>query len=379
MLWRRTMTIKKQIPFFNYPALFKLKEKEIMDTFHDVLSRGAYILQKDLFEFENHIKEFLNVKHCFGVADGTNALILALRAAGIGHGVEVIVCSHTYIATAASVHYVGAKPVLVECGADHMIDPNDVERAITDKTKAIMPTQLNGRTCDMDALQTVADKHSLLIIEDAAQALGSKFKDKCAGTFGIAGTFSFYPAKLLGCFGDGGAVVTNDDEVAKNLSLLRDHGRNEDGEVVAWGTNSRLDNIQAAILDMKLKTYGEDMERRRQIAGIYHERLCDLKDITLPPGPHQDRRHYDVYQNYEIESGHRDDLKSFLAEKGVGTIIQWAGKAVHQFKGLGFDDVKLPIVEKMTSRFLMLPMHTALNDDEVEYICDSIHSFYKSH
>ena len=372
------MQNNKNIPFFNYPALFRLKEKEIMNTFHDVLSRGAYILQKDLFEFEDHIKEFLNVKHCFGVADGTNALILALRAAGVGHGAEVIVCSHTYIATAASVHYVGGKPVLVECGPDHMINPNDIKRAITDKTKAIMPTQLNGRTCDMDALQVIADKHNLLIIEDAAQALGSKFKGKCAGTFGTAGTFSFYPAKLLGCFGDGGAVVTNDDKVANKLSLLRDHGRNEEGEVVAWGTNCRLDNIQAAILDLKLKTYDEDMARRREIARMYHKRLAVLSDLILPPGPDEDSIHFDVYQNYEIESGHRDELKSYLSENGIGTIIQWAGKAVHQFKGLGFDDVMLPVVEKMTSRFLMLPMHTALNNDEVEYICDCIHSFYKT-
>src|SRR3989339_359234 len=200
-----------KIPFFNYPALFKSQEKEIMASLHDVLSRGAYIMQKDLSQFEENIKKFLDVKHVFGVADGTNALILALCAAGIGQGDEVILSSHTYIATAASVHFVGAVPVLVECGQDHMIDPDSVKKAITDKTKAIMPTQVNGRTCDMDALQKIADQHRLVVIEDAAQAIGSRFKGRAAGTFGLAGTFSFYPAKLLGCFGDGGAVVTNDD------------------------------------------------------------------------------------------------------------------------------------------------------------------------
>ena len=234
------MKSKRNIPFFNYPALFKTQEKEIMDTLHDVMSRGAYILQKDLEEFENNIKELIGVKHVFGVADGTNALILALRAADIGAGDEVIMSSHTYIATAASAHFVGAKPVLVECGADHMIDPESVEKAITDKTRVIMPTQLNGRTCDMDALHAIADKYGLIIIEDAAQALSSKFRGKCAGTFGLAGTFSFYPAKVLGCFGDGGAVVTNDDEMARKLYLLRDHGRNDEGEVVTWGTNSNF-------------------------------------------------------------------------------------------------------------------------------------------
>jgi dTDP-4-amino-4,6-dideoxygalactose transaminase len=364
------------IPFFNYPALFKSQEKEIMDTMHDVMSRGAYILQRDLVEFENNVKKYLNVKHVFGVADGTNALILALRAAGIGRGDEVILCSHTYIATAAAVHFVDAVSILVECGADHMIDPDKVEKAVTDKTKVIMPTQLNGRTCDMDALQKIADRHGLIIIEDSAQALGSKFKGKSAGTFGVAGTFSFYPAKVLGCFGDGGAVVTNDDKMAEQLLLLRDHGRNEEGEVVAWGTNCRLDNLQAAILNLKLKTFDKDIARRREIAAMYHKALKDIPDLALPPAPDEDEKHFDVYQNYELESGHRDKLKDYLAEKGIGTIIQWGGKAVHQFKGLGFDDVRLPVVEKMTSRFLMLPMHTALSDEDVKYICDCVLDFY---
>ena len=370
------MEPSRTIPFFNYPALFKAQEQEIMNTLHNVMQRGAYILQRDLEEFEENIKKLIGVKHVLGVADGTNALILSLRAAGVGHGDEVIMSSHTYIATAASAHFVGAKPVLVECGADHMIDPESVERAVTNKTRVIMPTQLNGRTCDMDVLQEIADKHGLVIIEDAAQALSSMYKGKCAGTFGLAGTFSFYPAKVLGCFGDGGAVVTNDDEIAERVALLRDHGRNEEGEVVTWGTNSRLDNIQAAILNVKLKTFKKDMERRREIASMYDQALKNIDDLILPPAPDADERHYDVYQNYELESGHRDELKSFLAEHGIGTIIQWGGKAVHQFKGLGFDDVHLTIVEKMTNRFLMLPMHTALTDEDVGYICDCVKEFY---
>ena len=372
------MNYKRSVPFFNYPALFKMQEKEIMDALHDVMSRGAYILQRDLERFEENIKELIGVKHVLGVADGTNALVLSLRAAGVGHGDEVIMSSHTYIATAASAHFVGATPVLVECGADHMIDPESIERAITDNTRVIMPTQLNGRTCDMDALQAIADEYGLIIIEDAAQALSSKFRGRCAGTFGLAGTFSFYPAKLLGCFGDGGAVVTNDDKIAEHVALLRDHGRNDDGEVVTWGTNSRLDNIQAAILNMKLKTFTNDMERRREIASMYDQALREIDDLVLPPAPDADGRYYDVYQNYELESGHRDELKSFLAERGVGTIIQWGGKAVHQFQGLGFDDVRLPVVEKMTSRFLMLPMHTALTDEDVGYVCDCIVDFYST-
>lgn len=369
--------MSKSVPFFNYPALFKKQEKEIMNVIHDVLSRGAYILQKDLADFEENIKSLIGVKYVFGVADGTNALILALYAAGIQPGDEVIMCSHTYIATAASAHFTGAKPVLVECGPDHMIDPSSVEQAISDKTRVIMPTQLNGRTCDMDALQTIAEKYGLLIIEDAAQALCSKFKQKCAGTFGTAGTFSFYPAKLLGCFGDGGAVVTNDDAIAEKLFLLRDHGRNQDGLVVTWGTNCRLDNLQAAILNLKLNTFQQDIERRREIASMYHDALQDIEGLTLPPAPDDNGPHFDVYQNYELESDRRDDLKRYLADKGIGTIIQWAGTAVHQFNGLGFEDINLPVVDQMTRRFLMLPMHTALSNEDVEYVYSCIRQFYQ--
>jgi len=157
------MNYKRSIPFFNYPALFKAQEKEIMDALRDVMSRGAYILQRDLEEFEENIKKLIGVKHVLGVADGTNALMLSLRAADVGHGDEVIMSSHTYIATAASAHFVGAKPVLVECGADHMINPESVKRAITDNTRVIMPTQLNGRTCDMDTLQAIADEYGLIM------------------------------------------------------------------------------------------------------------------------------------------------------------------------------------------------------------------------
>jgi len=230
----------------------------------------------------------------------------------------------------------------------------------------------------MDGIMKIADKHGLLVIEDAAQAFGSQFDGRYAGTYGKAGAFSFYPAKMLGCFGDGGAVVTNDDDMANKISLMRDHGRNEDGEIVAWGTNCRLDNIQAAILDMKLKTFDKDISRRREIALIYDESLRSTEDLILPPAPDENKQHFDVYQNYELESGHRDELKEFLSQKGIGTIIQWGGKAVHQSKNIGFEDVRLPVTERMTSRFLMLPMHTALSNEDVEYICDCIHEFYSS-
>jgi len=366
---------KRSVPFFNYPYHFTRDEQAYLDIIREVGRRGAFILQKDLEELERNLAEFLGVKYALGVANGTDGLILALRAAGIGAGDEVIFCSHTYIATAASIHFAGAVPVPVEVGSDHMIDPDSVEAAVTPRTKAILPTQLNGRTCDMDALAAIAEKHGLLIVEDAAQALGSRFRGRCAGTFGVSAATSFYPAKLLGSFGDAGAVFTNDDGVYQRLYELRDHGRNQHGEVVSWGLNSRLDNLQAAILNHKLKTYDREIDRRRQIAAIYRQGLGDLAQVRLPPGPDGDDAHFDVYQNYELEADDRDGLQAWLKGKGIGTLIQWGGKAVHQFAELGFPQ-KLPKTDDFFRRCLMLPMNTSLSDQDVEHVCRSVREFY---
>jgi dTDP-4-amino-4,6-dideoxygalactose transaminase len=365
----------KTIPFFPYADLFKRDEAALTEVMMGVCRRGAYIQQQECRDFDANLAKFMGVKHAFGVANGTDAILIGLKAVGIGPGDEVILPSHTYIATAASVHLVGATPVLAECGPDHMLDAADVAKRITPRTKAIMPVQLNGRTCDMDALQAVADKHGLMIVEDAAQGLGSRFKGRCAGTFGKFGTISFYPAKLLGCFGDGGAIVTNDDEVAGRIALLKDHGRNAEGRVVAWGYNSRLDNMQAAVLDYKLKSYPKDMERRRAVAARYQAGLGDLPELTLPPAPDADKRHFDVYQNYELEADRRDELRAHLDSRGIKTIIQWAGTPVHQFKELGFT-VKLPVTDKFFTRCMMLPMNVVVSDDELDYIVSAIRSFY---
>lgn len=371
-----TVLNRREIPFFNYQALFASQESGLMAVLSDVMARGAYILQKDLADFEQQLKRYLGVRYAYGVADGTNGLKLGLLAIGVGPGDEVIVPSHTYIASAAAVHFVGAKPVLVECGRDHLIDPDSAERAVTSRTKAIMPVQLNGRTADMERIQAIARKHGIQVVEDAAQALGSRYRGKYAGTFGAFGTFSFYPAKVLGCFGDGGAVVTNDERVGEQLALLRDHGRNAEGEVVAWGTNCRLDNIQAAVLSFKLKSFERDLERRREVARLYDEGLRDVPELLLPPPPDSDPEHHDVFQNYEIEAESRDELKAHLQDAGIRTIVQFGGKAVHQHRNLGFDDVRLPATEKLYTRALLLPMNTTLSDDDVSYIVDQIRRFY---
>jgi dTDP-4-amino-4,6-dideoxygalactose transaminase len=373
---QETTQQKMEIPFFRYPHVFGQQRDEILAAMTKVMERGSFILQDELKQFEQQIAVFSGAKYAIGMANGTDTLFLALKAAGVGSGDEVILASHTYIATAAAVHFAGGTPVLVECGPDHIIDAAAVAAAVTPRTKVIMPTQLNGRTADMDALQTIARKHGLLIIEDAAQALGSKFKGQCAGTFGFAGSISLYPAKVLGCFGDGGLLFSNDAATNAKLKQLRDHGRNDDGLVVRWGMNSRLDNLQAAVLLTKLKIYPQEMERRRQLARLYRAGLEDLEDMVLPPGPDNDPNHFDIYQNYEVEAGRRDALRAHLAEKGVRSIIQWAGTPVHQFKDLGLPKFNLPATDRLFQRCLLLPMNTSLTDAEIGYICETIRQFY---
>jgi dTDP-4-amino-4,6-dideoxygalactose transaminase len=369
------MLNRRQIPFFDYPALFAELDQEITAAVRDVFARGAYIMQRDLFEFESELAGYLGAKHVIGVADGTMGLLLPLLSLKLQRVDEVIVPTHTFVASAAAIHHAGATPVLVDCGRDHLIDPAALERAITPRTRGIMPVHLNGRTADMEAIGAIARKHGLFIVEDACQALGSRFKGRPAGTFGLAGSISFYPSKTLGCFGDGGCIVTNDDTVAEQIRLLRDHGRGSDGVVCAWGYNSRLDNVQAAILRIKLRRYDSYIARRRALAGLYQTRLGCIAQLTLPPAPDADGAHFDIFQNYEIEARDRERLREFLEERGIKTIIQWNGKLIHQFHKLGFKG-EMPYADKMVERFMLLPMNTALTDDDVSYICDCIGDFY---
>ena len=367
----------QKIPFFNYPALFEQREKEYLEVVHSVLKRGAYIMQAELLDFEDRLASYLGVNHAIGVADGTMALLISLKAAGVREGDEVIVPSHTFVASAAAIHHAGATPVLVECAQDHLIDHNSILSAISAKTKAIMPVQLNGRVANMDPVLAIAKKHGLLIIEDSCQALGAKFDGRYAGTFGVAGTFSFFPAKTLGCFGDGGGIITNDSDVAGKVKMIRDHGRSPiDGKAKLFGFNGRLDNLHAAILGLKLKYYDEDIARRRSLALIYQECLGGLDTLLLPPAPNSDPRHFDVFQNYEIEAVNRDALREFLENNGVGTILQWGGYALHQFPDLGLNN-DLPYTEAMTKKFMLLPMHPMLKDEDVLYICSLIKQFYE--
>jgi dTDP-4-amino-4,6-dideoxygalactose transaminase len=371
------MSELRKIPFFDYPRLFLDDREEILSTVEEVGHRGAFIMQKDLAEFESTLSSFTGAKHAVGVANATDGLELAWLAVGLNKGDEVIISSHTMLATASAIVTAGGTPVPVEIGPDNLIDPTAIAAAITPRTVGISPTQLNGRTCDMDAIMEIANKNDLVVVEDAAQALGSRFKGKHAGTFGVAGSFSFFPAKVLGCFGDGGGVITNDSQIYEKLYQLHDHGRDTNGDIKSWGRNSRLDNLQAAILNKRFVRYEQVITRRRAIATLYQEQLGLLEQLQLPPAPNSDANHFDVFQNYELQADNRDHLKKYLAELGIGTLIQWGGKGVHQWEGLGFTQV-LPGVERFFERSIMLPMNMFITDVDVAYICESIIDFYRS-
>lgn len=353
----------------------KLREK-ILATVDDVLSRGDVMLRGQLRDFEEHLAAFCGTRHAVGVSNCTDGLHLTLRAAGIGAGDEVITVSHTFIATAAAIHHAGAQPVLVDITDDHLMDVDQLEAAITPRTRAIMPVQLNGRLCRMDRISEIAEKHGLAIIEDTAQALGGSYQGIRGGNWGLAGAFSFYPAKLLGAYGDAGAVVTSSDEIADRLRKYRDHGRCPDGEVAFWSFNARLDNLHAALLDLRLAQVMDYITRRREIAAIYHELLQGIPQLLLPPPPTTDGPHFDAFQNYEIEAENRSGLKSFLAENGIETMITWGGRGIHQFKNLGLTHFRLPRTERMFERVLMLPMHCELEDEQVRYVAEQVRRFY---
>lgn len=367
------------VPFFDWAGLFNERKEEFSRVMMDTASRGGFILQKDVDDFERNLAEFIGVKHVIGVADGTNAILLGLRASGVKQGDEIIVPSHGFIAAIQSIHFAGATAVPVEL-ADHdwLIDPAAIEAAITPRTTAIMPVHVNGRTCQMDVIMDIAKRHNLAVYEDSAQAAGAKLDGVGAGCWGQWGTYSFYPSKTLGCFGDAGALVTNDDDIAATVRAMRNHGANEHKsiplDISIWGTNCRLDNIHAALLNYKLTYYAEAIARRREIAAQYHAAFCDLAELRLPPAPDADPRYFDIYQNYELCLDRRDALRAYLSERQIGTIIQWGGFGIHQLTGLGFDQ-KCPKTDRFFETSLLLPMNHILTDNQVEHIIASVQAF----
>jgi dTDP-4-amino-4,6-dideoxygalactose transaminase len=369
------MTYK--VPFVNYPEHYRRMWDEVMGAITEAFSKGDLILRGQLRQFEQDIASFVGTKHAVGLNSGTDALFLSLKAAGIGPGDEVITVAHTFVATIAVIVHCGATPVLVDVGEDMNMDVDQVDKNISARTKAIIPVDLNGRLCDMGKLMEVADKHDLTVVEDSAQALGATFDGKKAGSFGLTGCFSFYPAKTLGSAGDAGLLTTDSDEIAEKVRLLRDHGLDRaSGEILFYGFNSRLDNIQAAILNVKLKYVPEWNERRRELAKLYYEGLSGLPDLKLPPPPNEDSRFYDIYQNYVIRSKKRDQLVTHLRESGVEILVSWP-KPLNHHKALGLEKFRLPRTEQISNEVLSLPMYPELSDEQVEYVLETIQNFYK--
>lgn len=364
-----------KVRYIDYPQQYQKMRSEILDTIDTVLTQGDLMLRQQLRDFEANLAAFVGTRFAVGLSNCTDALHLTLRAAGIGAGDEVITVSHTFVATAAAIHHAGATPVLVDIDDDHNMNVDLVEAAITPRTKAIIPVHLNGRLCNMQRVMALAKQHNLSVLEDTAQALGGSFQGVKGGNWGIGGCFSFYPAKLLGAFGDAGALVTNDEAIAEKVRMLRDHGRMPNGDLAGWSFNCRLDNLHAAVLDLKLKQVPAWLTRRREVAAIYHQHLADMPQLLLPVAPH-DGEYYDVFQNYEIEATDRDALRRHLQEMEIETMLPWGGRGVHQFAALGLTHFSLPRTELMFQRALMLPMHCELTDDQVVYTAEVVRRFY---
>ena len=367
--------MKYKVPFVNYPLHYRILGKEIDQAIKRVLERGDLILRRDVENFERKLARFIGTKYAVGLNSGTDALFLSLKAAGIGKGDEVITVSHTFVASIAVIVNAGAKPILIDVKDDFTMDMDKLEEAITPKTKAVIPVHLNGRMCEMDKLMEIAQKHNLIVVEDAAQSLGAKFKNKMAGSFGLSGGFSLYPFKILGAFGDGGIMATNDENIAERVRLLRDHGQKTKTEIVCYGWNSRLDNLQAAILNVKFKYLPKWIKRRREIAKIYNQGLSQIPEVIPPPAPDSDERYFDVYQNYVIRAEYRDKLREFLTKKGIETLVK-DPIPNHWQKGLGLKKFHLPKTERFAQEIISLPIYPELEDSKIKYVINSIRKFY---
>ncbi len=365
-----------KVRFVNPQKQYADHKDEFIKAFDDVLLRGDLILRKDVEDFENNIASLVGTKYAVSLNSGTDTMFFPLKVLGIGPGDEVITVSHTFIASISVIVQAGAKPLLIDVKEDFTMDVSQIEALITDKTKAIIPVHLNGRVCEMDKIMGIAQKHGIAVIEDAAQSLGAKYDGKMAGSFGIVGSFSLYPFKVLGCFGDGGILTTDNEEMAEKIKLLRDHGQKTKTEIVCFGFNSRLDNLQAAILNIKLKYFPQWIEKRREIASIYNKDLSDIKSIKLPPAPNSDEKHFDNFQNYVLKAERRNELAAFLKENGVETLIK-DPIANHKQPGLGLSHFNLPYSEKLADEVISLPIYPELTNEDVEFVAKTVREFYQ--
>lgn len=359
------------VPCSNPKAQFLSHKAAIEEALVRVLDKGWYILGEEVSAFEAEFAKYIGTTHAIGVGSGTEALHVALAACGVGHGDEVITVSHTAVATVAAIELCGATPVLVDIRPDcFTIDAQRLEAAITPRTKAVVPVHLYGHPADMGAIQSIAARHGLSVIEDCAQAHGARYQGKRVGTFGDAACFSFYPTKNLGAIGDGGAVVTNKPELAQRVHSIREYGWIDRYVSTIPGWNSRLDEIQAAILRVKLRTLDEANGKRAQIAARYSEALRDC-GLVLPT-VRDDVSH--VYHLYVVRTEGRDILRARLSEKGIGTLIQYPVPIHLQpaYKGRVHTGDGLPETERAAREVLSLPMYPELSPQEQETVINAV-------
>jgi len=358
----------------DFSFITKRINRELKEATNRVIDSNWYILGKEVENFESEFANYLGAKYCIGVGNGLEALHIILRAYGIGKGDEVIIPSNTYIATALAVSYAGATPIFVEPDEQtYNINPDLIEEKITKKTKAIMPVHLYGQVCDMDPINEIAKKYNLKVIEDAAQAHGATYKGRKCGTLGDASGFSFYPTKNLGALGDAGAITTNDKELAEKVRALGNYGSEKHYYNKYMGFNSRLDEMQAAILRVKLRYLEEFNKERKMIARLYLSNLQDT-DLILPYVPEWAEP---VWHQFVIKTKKRDELQEYLKSKGIGTLIHYP-LPVHlqeAYKHLGYKKGDFPIAEKMANEVLSLPMWVGLKKEEIEFISIIIKSY----
>jgi dTDP-4-amino-4,6-dideoxygalactose transaminase len=374
---RRIKALSYRVPFVNPREHYRRIKEEIDFAIADTLAKGDLVLRQQLRDFEQHLADFVGVKYAIGVNSCYHALHFSLLAAGVGPGDQVITVGHTFVATVSAIVHTGAKPVLVDVREDYNLAPAKFEAAVTPRTKAVIPVHLNGRVCEMDRIASIADKHGIAIIEDAAQALGATFRGKRAGSFGLSGCFSFYPFKSLGGLGDGGAVTTNDPQVARFVTLVRFNGEDRrTGEFHHHGYTALLDNVQAAVLDVKLRYLPKWIEHRREIARRYCAGLDKIEGLRLPN--FLGDKYFDSYQNYVIRTNQRNALRQHLKDQGVETLVHWP-KPMWEHKDLCLENPGLPETESICKEVISLPMSAETTPEEVEITVGCIRDFFASH
>jgi dTDP-4-amino-4,6-dideoxygalactose transaminase len=364
------------IPFLSFTSVNKKIRNELQSVFERVLDSEWYILGKEVATFEKEYAVFNKVQHAIGISNGLDALHIALKSAGVGAGDEVIVPSHTYIATALAVSYAGATPVFVEPDPfTYNIDVTKIEASITSKTKAIMPVHLYGQACNMEAIERIAARHQLYIVEDNAQAHGATWNQKITGSWGHINATSFYPGKNLGAFGDAGALTTNDAFLATRASMLRNYGSVKKYHHEVIGYNQRLDELQAAFLRVKLNYLQEWTLQRQYIAAQYNELLKGVGDLVLPVVASEATH---VYHLYVIRTAQRDALQTYLKQHGIGTLIHYPIPVHLQeaYQSLGHSKGSYPLAEAIASTCLSLPVWPGMNTGEVEQVAQKIRSFF---